>query len=182
MKIEEGRGFEGDFLPDSEGPVLDFTRDRFNLILKFNGISQREIEAFRTGERFRFGLFLPTDAVFLLVEAPGVMEWADAPYSVATLPKDAWPLSAAEPLEPGGLTLKVVLLEGKTFVVKAVREFALGREFSRKLLRHVAELARQEVSAVDFVKRAQAIQRLYSTPQMLMKATIVVDGSAPRLQ
>lgn len=177
MRIEIGKKFRGDFLPASEGPVLDYTRERLNLVLKLNGLTDDEVRVFETNENFRFGLFLPLDGLFFLVQVPGLLEWADAPYSVATLRPDAWPEPAStSPTSDEGMRLSVVLVEGKGQKVRGLRIFKLGKEFSHRLVAHVEELKKEAPAAAVFLEKVSQIQALYPSDRMVSEAAVVELG------
>ncbi len=177
MRIEIGKKFKGDFLPVSEGPVLDYTREHLNLVLKLNGLTDDEVRVFETNEHFRFALFLPQDGLFFLVQVPGLLEWADAPYSVATLRSEAWPDQAAESTGASdGMKLSVILVEGRGGKVRGVRQFKLGKEFSHRLVAHVEELKKEAPDAAVFLEKVSQIQALYPSDRMVSEAAVMELG------
>ena len=173
VEIKIGKRFPGNFLPKTDGPVLDFTKDRLNLIVQLSGVSADEVQTFNSSNQFRFGLYLTRAVAFLLLEVKGLLEWSDAPYSISTVPAQEWPDSSRWS-EVKSLTLNVILVERKRSVVLGVREFTLDPAFSRELLQHVESMKAAPLSASEYLDTIAMIQKHHQPEAMVKEASVLI--------
>lgn len=162
---QTGQLYPQEGLPDGEGPMFQFTRDGMTLVLKLNGLSQHEVEAFNRPETMDLSLFIQKKVVFVVVRLPGVIDWSDAPYSVASFQRELWPQSKNAP------TLTLVLVEGTDHKVKASRTVALSSEFATKLLDEVELQKKEPYDVAKYLKTAAAVQKKFA-PNIMAEAGI----------
>jgi hypothetical protein len=147
--------------------VLDLAADRCRLVLQLETISEREAASFQTEEDFQFALFTAEGILFFLLDVPGVIEWSDAPYTLATLRPALWPAK-----QPDGtpIALTVALIERKTRLIRGLREFRLTRAFSDALHAQIARQRENPLSAPDALKKIRTLQKKHTPEQMAAKA------------
>jgi hypothetical protein len=175
MAIQIGDLFQGDFLPDSEGPVLDIGPHHCQLVLKLNHISEAEVHAFRRRKAFELALYVEEECAFVLLRVEDLADWADAPYNLWTTPQAKLPTG---PRDGAGApkSMTIVLVDGEDRLVHGVQEFELPREFSNELLNVIENQRRAPLSPDEAIKRIRSVQRKRTAEQMLKKALARVVG------
>ncbi|MBC7693580.1 MAG: hypothetical protein H7222_17575 [Methylotenera sp.] len=166
--LKIGEIYEGEFLPEGEGPILEYTHDRLNLVLQLGELSEGEVTSFQEST-FQLALFTSDEIVFVVLDIPGVIDWSDAPYSIATFPQELWPADSTNGSGPQ-LTLTAVLVEAKDRTILGVREVKLSEEFSAELLSCVALQKKSLITAEECLSRIKNIQNKYPPDRMAEKA------------
>lgn len=170
MIPEIGKPFPGDFLPEKgEGPIVHFGRDGYQLAILLGGLSESEIQAFQNRQAFKFALYVAEEVLFFLVEIPGVLDWSDAPYCVATMPRDRWP-SVPWNGGPHRVPIWVSLVEAGDRKVRALQEFVFDEDFSEKLVEQLETQKKTHASAEECLKRITKVQKKMKPEKMVEKS------------
>lgn len=132
------------------------------IILNWDKITESEFKAVKEGTvDFRITYF--EGITFILVKFGG-LRWMDAPYN-------AWldgelPLSAI--ISPqDGLDLKIVLIEAKTNIIKAVRHVKLDYGTSRRLISCVQVQLETKFDHDAYLKKLNEIYKKFPTSALL---------------
>ena len=160
-----------------EGPVFNYSKTDFNLMLLYKTPDKREIDAVSKCE-MEFRLYIEKDIIDLVFRIGDVLPWSDAPYN--------WYKNSEEdrdtPLELGeneGEFFYIFLIDSSTGILKALRVIQLGHEFITRF--HEAIRAQIEMPFIDadYLEHLNTMYRKF-TPNNLAFRSKVKQVVQPR--
>lgn len=162
-----------------EGAGYSYASDGHVLSIFINSPNRRQVEAIRKG-RHNFALVIGPDLFFLLYRFGKAMGWSSAPFWDVIVPNEEREVPDANWPE-GGVPLRVVLTDGTTGLVRAVRSVALPPHFACEL--HAA--IRRQAIFPCLNKRAYSqalatMRQLCPTPRSLLQRAAACTGQVPR--
>jgi hypothetical protein len=127
--LEVGQLFEPGTTHYQEEIKFEFTQGGPILLIFFDHLKQKEIDAVRSG-KLKFGFYEYGNVIFTLAKFEGI-PWMDAPYNVHLSP----PFEFAEELDTDerlGFGLQIYLVDANTGILQAIRLVGLDHNFSFK--------------------------------------------------
>lgn len=146
----------------------------------FGHLSQKEIDAFQTGQ-IHLGLAKLNRTLFILFRIDGIMEWSDQAYSIRLV-------EAAEdrelPPHPPGThqVLSLVLVEAETGIVRGIRVVTWSSHASAVLDRLLREQLEDPEWSPD--RHARLVHEVYAkcpTSKHLVKAALLTERAGSNL-
>ena len=141
---------------DQNGPTYNYSDGIHELLLSFPDVSPVEVRSVQTGPA-KFGLFVFERVIFFLFNFSPAFGWSDCPYSFWQLAPEQRSLPVFE--EHMHILLSVILIDGPTNTVKALRATTLSPAFSELLSAAIVDQLAAPISKEDYlgaVARAQA--------------------------
>jgi hypothetical protein len=177
-RLAVGRPHHGLTPPLADGCHFNWSDAGAELLITLHAPTASEVESAAT-RACEFALAVVEPAVWLLSTFHPGLPWSDAPYCVHLLEPERRP-DTAVPTPESRLVLQVVLVDGRTAVVRARRAVSLSPAFTRALARAVEDqLAAPWDGRSDYDRRlALVYQRHPSAEALLAAATHRTAGGA----
>lgn len=151
----------------AEGPRISCNGSGFFLLDVRAMPTQEEIQAFRSGERFQYGLCEAGGLFFFLYKA-GTLEWNDAPI-----------LSVGN-AEAGGTMLTAMLVDCATGVVCALRGMGVCEAFVSAWQRATEAMKERNLSPMEISRKMDRAYAMFSTKQMVRMAGEIYEVHAAK--
>ena len=160
MVFEVGKTIE-EWKGHSEGTLFEVDDSGATLIVFFDSPTENEVDQFHEGKNFELRYSVIYDITMMTFKI-GNLNWMDVPYE-AHLSKNLnkFPIVSANQ----GLALTLMLVDGKTGIVKSLRLIGLSTDFSRKFIGHLMEAKMKEFNENDYKQRLMRVFNL-STKQI----------------
>jgi len=131
-----------------------FFTDSGNLLQTFIYMPPRKyVKGFASG-KLEYGVYRKDDILLFLYNHKGGA-WNIAPFHRSFVPKDFQAVIAAN--GDGRLPLRMVLVDARTGLVKAVRDILLNKAVTGSLVQHVGEQSDAEFDQQDFNRRVNLL-------------------------
>jgi hypothetical protein len=153
MQQEVGKPHQAGLKRISEGFVLDFNQGGGFLKIVFDSPLDSEIKEIEDG-KIKLGLIEEKGIIFFLFKF-GNLPWMDTPYKVAlSQPYELRELTD----EKTGFTVQIILIDGMTGIVKALKLIELPHEMSKRFKELVDNQRKAPLPDYEAV-----LNKLYST-------------------
>jgi len=150
--------------PDKDDDLIQY------MVFK-NRIHYPELMDYKNGD-IKLGLFLENDVLFILIKF-GAQEWCDLPFEPRMYPS----FSMGELEEGEGYAFLLLLAEVQSGILKNIRMFSLGHEFSNKLksIIEALSLKRTEFDMLSYLTKLERIRNMYTTRKMVSHARVKTE-------
>lgn len=160
LKLEVGREYEK-FRTRQDGYRMEWSDNGLTLYVLLNGITELEMEQFKTEKSFEIRPFEVENILFFCVKF-GDMEWGDCSFTRAAHKSS---LDVPEISEGTGLSLTIVVADTSNGEVKSLRIIGLGTKIS-KVFKNFCE-KEFEYSFEDTMRMIDMIYMRYSTRDLV---------------
>lgn len=167
-----------------DGSQFNFRGGEAELLLTLTSPTAGEVEGVKVGA-CAFALFVEPPLIQICYSFKGAFTWSEAPFSwhrmVACVPSS----EAILPLAPEQLApesrdlLRVILIDGKTGIVKALRVVTLSPSFTVALHRAIREQATGPYNDVAYLAALSRLyQRFRDARELVARAVARTPGGA----
>lgn len=165
QNLEIGKPYKEGLKQIPEGIVFNFNQDGGFLRIIFDSPLDSEIRDINEG-KIKLGLLEEAGIIFFFIKF-GKLPWMDAPYNV----EFSQPFELKEPMDPEtGYTLQIVLIDGMTGIVQAIKLIELPYEMS-KLFKELVE-KQKKIPIKDYDNVLNRIYSKYETEALVEEAEI----------
>lgn len=170
-KLEVGEPFKPGIIYWPESTMAEYRKDGLWIILFFNRITKKEMKNFIKGD-VQLALYQSGPIIFILAEITGCLSWSDIPYTIHMVKDEAKPeiLSKIIFKEGQGIPVYLVLVEGNSGIVKAMRMIRAETEFSNTMVDLTRRQALSLFNQSDYDDHLRYIQQEKSAEDMLEEA------------
>lgn len=166
QKLEVGKLLKEGVTHYQDNCRFNITDSGCDLFLFLGSPTNKEIEACKDG-KISIGFYRDNEVIIMLFKF-GDMPWMDAPYSVH-LSKS---LTEIKPITDGmGLSLNIILTDGNSGIIKAMRLVGLPTRFSRELSDEIKK--QKQIPFKNFDVELQKIYMKYKTKDLVKLASPV---------
>lgn len=163
QKFEIGKPYQAGVTKIPEGIVFDFSQAGGFLRIVFNAPTREELREIKKG-KIKLGLLEKDGIIFFFIKF-GELYWMDAPYNIAfSKPYEFGQLAD----ENSGYAVQIVLVDGKTGIIKAIKLIGLPHELSVKFRDMVQKQKKAPVK--DFDSVLSRIYTRYLTGDLIQEA------------
>lgn len=167
QQLEVGKPYQAGLKRISEGFVFVFNQSGGVLKIVFDSPLDSEIKEIKDG-KIKLGLIEEKGIIFLLFKF-GHLPWMDTPYNV-TLSQPYELQELAD--EKTGYAVQIILIDGMTGIVKALKLIELPHEMSKRLKELVENQRKAPLPDYDAV--LNKLYSTYDTIDFLAEATIYI--------
>jgi hypothetical protein len=164
QKLEVGQPYQEGLKHIPEGIAFDFNQDGGFLRIVFDSPLDSEINEITQG-KIKLGLLEESGIIFFFIKF-GELPWMDAPYNVA-LSKH---YNLEELIDEKGYALQIVLIDGITGIVHALKLIELPYAMSRSFKEMVEKQRKTQIK--DYDKVLNRIYSKYETDALVEEAEI----------
>lgn len=161
LEIGERHPFMDDFSKKGISVLFDESGFMFNLIL--DNLTDEEVAALKTSD-IRIDLVYKNGVIFFLFKISGLLDVSDIAFNINLCHEDAKKISDVEPNK--GYACQIILVEGKTGVVKAMRVVSLANTMSVKLNECMKDQLNNPISKGAYTQIVDNIQRAYTSKEL----------------
>lgn len=153
-------------IPSYDGTRFELWPGGAVLLLFYDNLSDQEIEAVHYGQ-IEMGLFYSSPVLFVIFRISGLLEWADAPFSFRAYDKAKLKYNIDNQFGPDeGLPITIILIDRLSGLVKAMRTFGAGHEFSVEFCHKCWEQLQEPFSMMLYEGIVTRIYRDMSVEQL----------------
>lgn len=165
QKLEVGKPYQEELTRIPEGIVFDFNQGGGFLRIVFDRPLDSEIKEITQG-KIKLGLLEEEGIIFFFIEF-GELPWMDAPYNV----EFSKPFELEELTDPKtGYAFQIVLIDGMTGIVRALKQIELPYEMSKRFKELVEKQRKQKITDYDAVLNRTYYK--YDTDTLVKEAEI----------
>lgn len=164
--VEVGKPYMKGIESYQEGVRFNFSNVGGYLFIVYDTPTQDEIKNIRKGKIKT--TILPIEEVLFLFFKFGSLPYMDAPYTVHL----SRPFNFFELTEGIGYNLKIILVDGRTGIVKAIRIVGFPTELSLKLRELIENQKKMYFDLNDYYRKINQIYSLYSTDDLVRKSLV----------
>lgn len=170
-KLEVGKPFKEGIRYWPESTLAEYRKDGLWVMLFFNGITKKEMKSFIKGD-VQLALYQSGPIIFILANITGCLSWSDIPYTIHMVKDKVKPdiLSKISFEEGQGIPVYLVLVEGNSGIVKAMRMIGAETEFSNTLVDLTRRQALSLFNQKEYDNHLRYIQQEKSAEDMLEEA------------
>lgn len=157
-------------IPDYDGTRFELWPGGAVLLLFYDNPVEHEINAVHFGE-IEMGLYYVSPIIFVIFRIAGMLDWADAPFSFRTYDDMKLKYDIDIKFSPDeGLPITIILIDRLSGLVKAMRTFGAGHEFSVEFCHKCWEQLQEPFSMMLYEGIVTRIYRDMSVDQLLQEA------------
>ena len=163
QNLEVGKPYKEELKRISEGIIFNFNQDGGFLRIVFDSPLDSEIKEITQG-KIKLGLLEEEGIIFFFIEF-GELPWMDAPYNV----EFSKPFELEELTDPKtGYAFQIVLIDGMTGIVRALKQIELPYEMSKRFKELVEK--QKETRIRDYETVLSRIYSKYETDALVEEA------------
>lgn len=152
-----------EFIGHEEAPLFDFSDEGAVMMVFFNNPTAAEVEQFQSGRYFEVR-FTDFSHVIMIAAKIGNLNWMDMPYT----PHLSSGLTRFHlPGKGEGLSLVLMLIDGVSGEVKAIRLLGLSEHFTRRFIGAVMEESMEPFDKITYNQKVLQIQNRYTTKEIV---------------
>lgn len=162
-KFEIGKihPFINDFSKKGISVLFDKTGFMFNLV--FDNLTDEEIKSLKTSD-IKIDLVYKSGVIFFLFKISGLIDVSDIAFNINLCHEDAKEIMDIE--SDKGYACQIILTEGKTGIIKAMRVVSFTNKMSVKLNECMKEQLNNPVTQGAYNKIVDNIQRAYTSKEL----------------
>ena len=162
-KYEVGEFYE-EAIGHPEGCYFDITDEGAEMIVYFNSPTPKEIENFKSQNRFEMRLIVLSWIMVFVVKF-GSLNWMDSPYTPHLSKRLSGPIPEAH--DGKGLSLTVMLFDSATGKLKSFRLISLSEKFTNTIKKESDKLLRGNFDKREYEQSIALLFAKYSTKALV---------------
>ncbi len=142
----------------NEGCYFDISDEGASIIVYFDRPTKKEIDSFRTEERFEIRLLELSNIMIFLIKF-GSLNWMDAPYT----PHLSKELTEIKTGKGKGLATTIMLFDTESGKLESMRFIGFSEKFTREISSAINGLLKKQFDKREYASQLNSLFAKYST-------------------
>jgi hypothetical protein len=159
-------------VPIHEGFLYEASGFFHRVVISYDNLSDGEVAAFNEAP-IRVGLVVKGRVLFFCFRIDGMLDWSDATLNIHRYPAED---RVVTDLPPGQhLPLAMLLLEGRTQVIRAIRYLSYSKHASQVVLAQMRRQLSEPLSVALEIAAVESVRARYPRPKDLVAEALFSD-------